>query len=132
MTDFEELPAGWTVWNEEPEGRCILAYRPDVFDTQQFPAECLPTLYLTRGRRNHRRPGVSREDALSGAWYVTLYFEPEVELQETNRFETRDAAVEGTVELARRFADGEIDPDDVYQVPRPEYFEKLRELTGQP
>ncbi|WP_267640143.1 DUF5820 family protein [Haloarchaeobius amylolyticus] len=130
MSTLEDLPAGWTVWNEEPDGRCILAYRPDVFDSEQFPAPCLPTLYVTRGRRNHRRPGVSREDATTGAWYATLYFEPDVQLQETNRFDTREAAITGAVELAGRFADGEIDPRDVYQVPREEYFEKLDELTG--
>ncbi|WP_435364333.1 DUF5820 family protein [Haloarchaeobius sp. DYHT-AS-18] len=132
MSTLEDLPAGWTVWNEEPDGRCILAYRPDVFDSEQFPAACLPTLYLTRGRRNHRRPGVSREDATTGDWYVTLYFEPDVELQETNRFATREDGIEGAVELARRFADGEIDPRDVYQVPREDYFAKLDELTGRP
>ncbi|WP_435346853.1 DUF5820 family protein [Haloarchaeobius sp. HRN-SO-5] len=131
MSDFEDLPEGWVVWNEEPEGRCVLAYRPDVFDSSQFPAPCLPTLYLTRGRRNHRRPGISLDDARSGDWYVTLYLEPEVELQETNRFPDREAGVEGTVELARRFADGEVDPGDVYQVPRDDYVAKLRELTGQ-
>lgn len=131
MSDFADLPEGWVVWNEEPEGRCVLAYRPDVFDASEFPAPCLPTLYLTRGRRNNRRPGVSREDAVSGDWFVTLTLEPDVALQETHRFETRAAGVAGTVELARRFADGEIDPDDVYQVPRERYIEKLHELTGQ-
>ncbi|MFC4408541.1 DUF5820 family protein [Haloarchaeobius iranensis] len=131
MSDFADLPDGWVVWNEEPDGRCVLAYRPDVFDSAEFPAPCLPTLYLTRGRRNHRRPGVSREDAVSGDWYVTLYLEPDVQLQETNRFESREAGVAGTVELAQRFADGEIDPDDVYQVPREEYIAKLHALTGQ-
>ncbi|WP_440989329.1 DUF5820 family protein [Haloarchaeobius baliensis] len=131
MSDFADLPEGWVVWNEEPDGRCILAYRPDVFDSTEFPAPCLPTLYLTRGRRNHRRPGVSHEDAVSGDWFVTLSLEPEVELQETHRYESREAGVAGTVELARRFADGEIDPDDVYQVPREDYIAKLHELTGQ-
>ena len=131
MSDFADLPEGWVVWNEEPDGRCILAYRPDVFDSTEFPAPCLPTLYLTRGRRNHRRPGVSREDAVSGDWYVTLYLEPDVQLQETNRYGDREDGVAGTVELALRFADGEIDPDDVYQVPREDYIAKLHELTGQ-
>jgi hypothetical protein len=130
MADYDDLPDDWVVWSDESDGRSVLAFRPDVFNTQDFPAECLPTLYLTRGRRNHRRPGVSREDALSGDWYVTLYLEPDVQLQETNRFETREEAVAGTVELARRFTAGDIDPRDVYQIPRPEYFEKLDELTG--
>ena len=131
MSDFADLPEGWVVWNEQPDGRCILAYRPDVFDSTEFPSPCLPTLYLTRGRRNHRRPGVSREDAVAGDWYVTLYLEPDVQLQETNRYGDREDGVAGTVELARRFADGEIDPDDVYQVPREDYIAKLHELTGQ-
>ncbi|WP_435333382.1 DUF5820 family protein [Haloarchaeobius sp. TZWWS8] len=130
MSDIEELPDGWVVWNDEPDGPCILAYRPDVFDSQDYPAECLPTLYLTRGRRNHRRPGVSREDAVSGDWFVTLYLEPQVQLQETHRFGSREEGVEGAIELARRFAAGEIDPNDVYQLPREAYIEKLHELTG--
>jgi len=44
---------------------------------------------------------------------------------------SRQAYAGSKVELARRFADGEIDPDDVYQVPREDYIAKLHELTGQ-
>ena len=49
------LGDGWRVWNAETD-RVILAYRPDVFDGGEFPAACMPTLYVTHGQRN-RRPG---------------------------------------------------------------------------
>lgn len=124
---MDDLPEGWTVWNADPDGRTILAYRPDVFDSEAFPAACLPTLYLTRGRRNSRRPGPEREPATD--WFVTLYFEPEVTYPE-QRYDSREAAETGARDLAAAFADGEIDYRDQYQVPREEYFEKLDELTG--
>ena len=131
MSDFDDLPEGWVVWTEQEDGRCVLAYRPDVFNADDFPAACLPTLYLTHGRRT-RRPGVNPGDeAAKRDWHVTLYLEPDVHLRETNRFPTRPEAVECTKELARRFADGEIDYRDMYQVPREAYFERLDELTGQ-
>ncbi|MFT4923284.1 MAG: hypothetical protein ACI8XM_002510, partial [Haloarculaceae archaeon] len=38
-------------------------------------------------------------------------------------------AVAGATDLAQRFADGDVDYRGLYQVPRPEYFEKLDELT---
>jgi len=130
MSDFDGLPDAWTVWSDEDDGRAVLAYRPDVFDTQAFPAACLPTLYVTRGRRSNRRPGVDRTHLTDRSWYVTLYLEPEVELDETHEYETRTAAVEGAVALARRFAAGDVDYRGLYQVPRDDYFEKLDELTG--
>ncbi len=127
MSDFDALPSGWTVWNEADE-RCILVYRPDVFDTQEFPAPCLPTMYLTHGRRS-RRPGSELDPSAGDPWYVTLFLEPEVE-RDAEQFETREEAVSGAVALAERFAGGEIDYRGLYQVPRKEYFEKLDELTG--
>ena len=48
---FEALPDGWRVWNEEPSGRAILVYRPDVFGGDDLPSACLPTIYLTNGAR---------------------------------------------------------------------------------
>ncbi len=130
MSEFDALPDGWVVWTAEDDGRCVLAYRPDVFNAADFPAPCLPTLYLTHGRRS-RRPGVNPadQDAMRD-WHVTLYLEPEVHLRETNRFPTRAAALECTLDLADRFAAGEVDYRGLYQVPRERYFEKLDELTG--
>jgi len=121
--DLSALADDWTVWNRTEE-KLILAYRPDVFDSEQFPAPCLPTVYLTRGRRT-RRPGADRtgED-----WYVTLYLEPEVERSEA--FENREAAVSSAVALANRFADGSLDYRSLYQVPRAEYLDELDALTG--
>ncbi|KTG08565.1 hypothetical protein AUR64_17980 [Haloprofundus marisrubri] len=123
---FDALPEGWTVWNDEPEGRAILAYRPDVFDSQQFPAPCMPTVFVSNGSRK-RRPGASQIE--TDTWHVTLLLEPEIE-GETNTYDSREAAVDGAVDAARRFDDGEVDYRSLYQVPREEYFEKLDELTG--
>lgn len=127
MTDFDALSTEWTVWSEATE-RCVLVYRPDVFDTQNFPAPCLPTIYLTHGRRSHR-PGSKRDPDAGDSWYVTLFLEPEIE-RDTEQFETREAAVRGAVDIADRFATGDIDYRGLYQVPREDYFEKLDELTG--
>jgi len=126
VTDFDALPAGWTVWNES-EQRCVLVYRPDVFDSHEFPAPCLPTIYLTHGRRS-RRPGADRSTA-GDSWYVTLYLEPDVD-RDADRFAAREAAVAGAVDLAARFAAGGIDYRGLYQVPREAYLAKLDELTG--
>ena len=126
VTDFDALPAGWTVWNES-EQRCVLVYRPDVFDSHEFPAPCLPTIYLTHGRRS-RRPGADRSTA-GDSWYVTLYLEPDVD-RDADRFAAREAAIAGAVDLAARFAAGGIDYRGLYQVPREAYLAKLDELTG--
>jgi hypothetical protein len=122
--NLDALSEPWTVWNRTEE-KLILAYRPDVFDSENFPAPCLPTIYLTRGRRT-RRPGADRtgED-----WYVTLYLEPEVE-RSPDSYADRDAAVDGAVTLANRFAAGELDYRALYQVPREAYLDELDELTG--
>jgi len=123
---FEDLPAGWDVWSEEAR-KVVLAYRPDVFDTADFPPACLPTLYVTKGRRS-RRPGRNDPDP-DDPWYVTLFLEPEIE-RPSEEYDTREGAMAGATDLARRFAEGTIDYRALYQVPRPEYFEKLDELTG--
>jgi len=123
---LDALPEGWTVWNEEPEGRVILAYRPDVFDADAFPAECLPTLYVTNGSRN-ARPGAGQYQ--TDEWHATLFAEPEIELENDTR-ESRAAAIDAAVEIAERFAAGEVDYRGAYQVPREEYFDELDDLTG--
>lgn len=122
--DRDALPEGWALWSDEPE-RSVLVYRPDVFDGGAFPAPCLPTIYLARGRRG-RHPGRAREGS---GWHVTLFLEPEVEVSR-DRFRTREAAVEAALERARAFAVGELDYRAAYQVPRPDYLDRLDELTG--
>ncbi|MFP8957959.1 DUF5820 family protein [Natrialbaceae archaeon A-CW3] len=130
MSDFEALAAGWVVWSDQDDGRAVLTFRPDVFNADDYPAPCLPTIYLTHGRRT-RRPGVNPGDRQANPdWHVTLYLEPDVYLRETNRFPTREEAVECALELARRFVAGDIDYRGLYQVPRERYFERLDELTG--
>jgi len=122
--DLDSLAEDWTVWNRT-ETELILAYRPDVFDSDAFPAPCLPTIYLTRGKRT-RRPGADRtgED-----WYVTLYLEPEIDHQAASVPE-RDGAVDAAVALANDFAAGEFDFRSLYQLPREAYLDELDELTG--
>jgi len=124
--DLDGLSEDWTVWNKT-ETELVLAYRPDVFDSEQFPAPCLPTIYLTRGKRT-RRPGADRtgED-----WYVRLYLEPDVD-RDAETTPDRETAVERTVDLANRFAEGGIDYRALYQVPREEYLDELDSLTGEP
>ncbi len=125
----DALPAGWVPWNEEPEGRLILAYRPDVFDSSAFPAPCLPTLYVSNGPHRNRRPEQRAEGYRSERWYVTFYLEPDVSLEEA-RYDDRAGAVEGALSLAERFANGRVDYRDAYQVPREPYLDRLDELTG--
>lgn len=121
-----DLHGDWAVWNED-DHRAVLVYRPDVFDSQAFPAPCLPTIYLTKGKRG-RRPGEHRPRP-DADWYVTLSLEPEV-TGERHRYEGQDAAVAGALDLAASFATGDIDYRALYQVPRDAYLAKLDELTG--
>jgi hypothetical protein len=121
---LEDLPDGWSVWNEEAGGRVVLAYRPDVFDTDAFPAACLPTITVSPGA--HRRPPGARDTAV---WSVVLYLEPAVEAEVETR-ETRTAAVAAAVTLAGAFAAGDVDYRAAYQVPREAYLDRLDELLG--
>jgi hypothetical protein len=126
-----DLPEGWVVWNEEPEGRLVLAFRPDVFDSKTFPAECLPVVYVTRGPTERRRPPTDPGSRRAGdwGWRVTLFLEPDVSAPERS-FTERKAAVDGAFDLAAAFADGDVDYRDLYQIPREDYFEALDDLTG--
>ena len=123
---FEDLPAGWDVWSDEAT-KVVLAYRPDVFNTTDYPPPCMPTIYVSKGKRG-RRPGRDRP-APDADWYVTLFLEPEVS-RDAETADTRGDAESVAVDLARRFSDGEIDVRALYQVPREEYLDRLEELTG--
>jgi len=122
---FEPLPEGWEVWTESDE-KAVLVFRPDVFDGDAFPAPCMPTIYVTKGKRR-RKPG--REVRPGDPWYVTLFLEPEVSGDEKS-CDAREDAVAAARDVAERFAAGEIDYRSLYQVPRGTYFERLDELTG--
>jgi hypothetical protein len=125
--DTPDPPSGWTVWNDEPRGRRILVFRPDVFnESNDLPAPCLPTILISN-RSEAPRPGASR--IRTGTWRVVLTLEPEVEATRSE-YESRDAAVAGANGLASRFAAGEIDYRAAYQVPRPTYFERLDEVLN--
>lgn len=127
--DDARVPEGWTVWNREPDGHLVLTYRPDVFDADEYPAACLPTIYLARGGRR-RRPGPPR-DGSTDSWEVSLYLEPAVEVRDAGgTYGGRDEALEAMETTARRFADGEIDVRASYQVPRERYLDRLEALTG--
>jgi hypothetical protein len=117
-------PEGWVVWNDEPV-RVILAYRPDVFDGGDLPTPCMPTIDVSRGLRD-RRPGRQR---LGDEWHVTLYLEPEVDAGRSS-YPDRTRAIEAAMDRAAAFARGGVDYRERYQVPRPEYVERLDELTG--
>lgn len=130
MATFDDLPTGWEVWSDEADGRAVLVYRPDVFDSDAYPPECLPTMYLTNGPKRRRRPRSAADRRRRDTWHVTLFLEPEIEHPEAPTFDTRAAAVDGTVELAREFAAGGLDLRSCYQVPRERYLDRLDELTG--
>lgn len=130
MASLGDLPDGWVVWNDGADGRAVLVYRPDVFDAEGYPSECLPTIYVTRGPERGRRPGSRTAGRGADRWHVTLFLEPAVEYPEAPTFGDREAAVEGAVDLAGRFAAGELDLRGCYQRPREAYLGKLAELTG--
>lgn len=127
MAPLDDLPDGWEVWNADPDGRVVLAYRPDVFDGAAFPAACLPTLTVAPGSSPDARPDPRGR---SGVWHVALYLEPDVRVRAIEaRFEDRDAAVAEAVAAARRFAAGGVDYRDAYHEPREAYLGRLDELV---
>ena len=129
MTAFGDLPESWRVWNEDHGGSAILVYRPDVFDSQQYPAPCLPTIHLSQRPPTQRR---RRAGSTTDGWYVSLTLEPEVRVKSVDSsFDTRDEAVAGAVDLAERFDARDIDYRGAYQVPRDDYLDELDELTGE-
>jgi len=124
---LESLPPGWEVWSDEAT-RVVLAYRPDVFDTDAFPAPCLPTIYASKGQRD-RRPGPN-EAAPDDPWYVTLYLEPEIATA-PDTAATRDEAESLATDVAAAFAAGELDLRGLYQIPREDYLDRLETLVGE-
>ena len=127
MTGLDDFPAGWELWSDG-EVKVVFVYRPDVFDAGEFPAACLPTIYVTHGRRE-RRPGTDLRSRPGEQWYVTLFLEPEVERDAEIR-EDRPAAIAAARDLSDRFARGDLDYRGLYQVPREVYLDRLDELTG--
>lgn len=123
---LQSLPDGWSVWSEQRDGRVVMTYRPDVFDSQAYPPPCMPTLYIAKGSRPSR-PSDARTE--SSHWMVTLFLEPEIDL-ERETYDDRQTALDGAVSIATKFTQGTIDYRDAYQVPREAYLDKLDELTG--
>lgn len=128
--DIPDLPEGWTVWNAEPGGQVILAYRPDIFEGESFPPACLPTLFVspTSPDQRKRRPPSQTADS---EWHVTLYLEPEVRVRDRETSSsTRREALEAARDLAADFAAGQVDVRAAYQVPREAYLTELERLTA--
>lgn len=124
------LPGGWKLWHEEPNGRVILAYRPDIFDSNSYPPACLPTIAVGPGSTPDAPP---ERRAASGDWHVALYLEPDVRARDLDAaYPTRDAAVQGAIEVARQFTAGQVDYRSLYQVPRDAYLAKLDTLIHEP
>lgn len=127
MLDAAALGSGWVVWNAESD-RAVAAYRPDVFDGSAFPAPCLPTVYVTRGRRN-RRPQGNRHLPPDAPWVVTLRLEPDVE-RDPETYGSKTEAIEAAERLTARFSAGELEYRSLYRLPREQYLNELDELTG--
>lgn len=126
MDPLEELPEGWEVWNAEPGGRVVLAFRPDVFDGSDFPPACLPTITVGPGASPDGRPD---PHARSGQWHVALYLEPDVRLRALDAaFTDRDAAVERAADVAQEFTAGAVDYRGAYAEPREAYLDQLAAL----
>ena len=128
MSGYGDLPEAWQVWTEDPQGGDILVFRPDVFDTQAYPAPCLPTIQVAQRppTQRKRRAGSNPE-----GWWVSLTLEPEVRVRDADAtFDSRTAAVAGAVDLAERFGAGDVDYRGAYQIPREAYLDRLDELTG--
>ena len=127
-------PGGWRLWHDGDDGTLILAFRPDVFDADQFPASCLPTIVVkrerTRGGRG--RPRAPADGA--GQWCVELRLEPDVEVVvESHAAHSR--AVDRAIDLAGAFTNGEIDYRTAYIDPPASYVEaldRLIESDGEP
>ncbi|GAA0644098.1 DUF5820 family protein [Salarchaeum japonicum] len=127
MTEWS-LPDGWTVWSDEDGGRAVLVFRPDVFDGADFPAPCMPTIYVSRRSPEKR---LRQRDRTTGPWHVSLSLEPEVRVDAADEtVDTRREAVAAATRLAERFANGEVTYRDAYQVPREDYLDELDRLTN--
>ena len=127
MSTTAHLPEGWETWNEEPGGRVVLAYRPDVFDSEAFDPACLPTLTVAPGR-SPDRPPTRREQA--DGWHVVLYLEPRVRVRDCDAsFADRQSALAGARDVTTRFVAGEVDYRGAYQLPREAYLDRLDALT---
>lgn len=124
---LDGLPSSWVVWSVEDGGRVVLVFRPDVFDGEAYPAECLPTVYVSQRPpgQGMRRPGRSSE-----SWFVSLTLEPEVQVRDVEgSFDSRGEAVDAALDVAERFAAGDVDYRGAYQVPREDYLDALDERT---
>ncbi|MCF2165232.1 hypothetical protein KVP04_06215 [Halobacterium salinarum] len=128
MNGYGTLHADWTVWTEDATAGDVVVYRPDVFDSESYPAPCMPTLKLLQRPPTQRK---RRSGTDTDGWWVSLLLEPGVRVKHADTHAaSRTAAVETVLELAAEFAAGEIDYRSAYQQPREAYLARLDELTG--
>ncbi len=130
MTD-RDLPSGWRIWHDRPDDIFVLTYRPDVFDSDAFPASCLPTVTV-KPARARGRSGRPRDPESTGPWVAELLLEPDAPL-DRRRAADRSAAIEAGLELAGAFVEGTYDLGSPYADPPSAYLERLESLlTGGP
>lgn len=122
-----ELPTGWTVWHARPDDILVLTYRPDVFDADAFPPQCVPTLTVKPERTRGGR-GRPRDPRRASSWVAELRLEPDVPLARRVAPD-RGAAIDEGVALTEQFVAGEIDFVATYPDPHRPYLERLQELV---
>ncbi len=125
--DSTSLPAGWMVWNHESDDSLILAFRPDEFDGDRFPPECLPTIYVREGVKDLRRAGVEPSPGTEGTYTVRLFLEPAVST-DAEVCDDWESAVSTAHRLAEAFVTGELDIRGMYQLPREAYLDHIEGL----
>lgn len=125
MSDGDPTP-GWEVWHDHPNGLLVLTYRPDVFDTQAFPAACLPTVAVKPERSRGGRGRPADPDG-AGRWVAELLLEPDVPIARRHAPDPASAREEGHA-LAKAFVDGAFDLAAAYADPPETYLDRLESL----
>ena len=118
-----DLPAGWEVWSVESQGPTVLVYRSDIFDTSAFPAECMPTMFVSQFRDPRKGPTPASENP----WQVELRLEPAI-LLASQQADDREAAIAAAMDLGSAFINGEFDIYAAYGEPRECYLAKIESL----
>lgn len=127
MLEEEALGTGWQIWTHDSE-IIVLVFRPDIFDGDNLPAECLPTITVTQGVQT-RRPKYETATSENSPWTVLLYLEPDVSTQPI-LCDTRENALIQASTLSQTFSAGAIPIRELYQVPRHHYLDTLEDVIA--
>lgn len=127
--DSGALPEGWMVWDHQEHDSLILAFRPDEFDGERFPPQCLPTIYVREGVKDLRQAGPQPAPGSEDTYTVRLFLEPEV-VSEVQVCDTWEDAMDTALTVADAFATGEFDIRGLYQLPREAYLDHIEELIA--